>query len=91
VTPAAAEFVIVQGDEVRLREADLRRTEFRRSDLGGADARDADLTGAALIDADLRGSRLDGATWATVVCPDGTKSGGDRRESCAGHLTPARC
>ncbi|WP_327011189.1 pentapeptide repeat-containing protein [Dactylosporangium sp. NBC_01737] len=73
-----------------LRQADLRRTEIRRSDLGGADARDADLTGASLIDTDLRGTRLDGAdldgtTWVNVVCPDGTKSGGDR-ESCTGHF-----
>jgi uncharacterized protein YjbI with pentapeptide repeats len=74
-----------------LRGADLRRTEIRRSDLGGADARDADLTGAWLVDTDLRGIRLKGAvlrdtTWVNVVCPDGTKSAGDRHNACAGHL-----
>lgn len=76
-----------------LRDAHLRQTEFRRSDFGGADVRGADLSGALLADTDLRGARLDDAdlddvTWVNVVCPDGTKSGGDRRESCAGHLTP---
>ncbi|MGC9668327.1 pentapeptide repeat-containing protein [Planosporangium sp. 12N6] len=79
----------------RLGGADLRAAALSRSDLGGADVRGADLSGASLFDSNLRGARLDRAkltntVWSDVICPDGTKSAGDARESCDRHLTPAR-
>lgn len=79
----------------RLSATVLRGASLTRSDLSGADVRDADLTGTSLVDSNLRGARLDGvklarSTWSNVVCPDGTKSAGEARESCDGHLNRAR-
>ncbi|HEV7896903.1 MAG TPA: pentapeptide repeat-containing protein [Planosporangium sp.] len=81
--------------QARLGATNLRSVAFTRSDLSGVDARDADLTGASLFDSNLRGARLNkakltNAIWSNVICPDGTKSAGDERESCDRHLTPAR-
>jgi uncharacterized protein YjbI with pentapeptide repeats len=90
-----ARFENVGLQQAQLGGADLRGASLTRTDLAGADARDVNLTGAALFDSNLRGARLDGAklgsvTWSNVVCPDGTKSSADERESCDAHLKPAR-
>jgi hypothetical protein len=79
----------------RLAGADLRSVSLTRSDLSGANADSADLSDASLSDTNLRGARLEHAklaraVWSNVVCPDGSKSAGQDRESCAGHLRPTR-